>query len=183
MNSVIIAFPKMEVAQNVKKILSQSGYQVIAICTTGAAVLSHIEDLDSGIIVCGSRFVDMMYSEIYECLPEGFQMLLIASASVVFEREIPNLVCLSMPLKVRELLETLEMMDYSVTRYKKKKRRKPKVRSEEEKQIIEKAKIILMNRNGLTEEEAHHYIQKKSMDNGTGLVDVSHMIINLFNGE
>ena len=47
----------MEVAQNVKKILSQSGYQVIAICTTGAAVLSHIEDLDSGIIVCGSRFV------------------------------------------------------------------------------------------------------------------------------
>jgi len=36
-----------------------------------------------------------------------------------------------------------------------------------------------MNRNGLSEEEAHHYIQKRSMDNGTGMVEVSQMIISL----
>lgn len=183
MNKIIVAFPKMEIAQNIRRVLAQSGYQVVATCTTGAAILSHIEELESGIIVCGNRFVDMMYTEIYEYLPENFQMLLIASASVVMEREVSNLVCVSMPLKIHELLETIEMMDCSITRYKKRRRNRPKVRSAEDTQIIEKAKSILINRNGFSEDEAHKYIQKKSMDNGTGLVEVSQMIISLYDGK
>ena len=33
--------------------------------------------------------------------------------------------------------------------------------------------------HGFSEEEAHRYIQKRSMDNGTGLVEVSQMILSL----
>ncbi len=36
-----------------------------------------------------------------------------------------------------------------------------------------------MERNGFSEEEAHRYIQKRSMDNGTELVEVSQMILSL----
>jgi response regulator NasT len=36
-----------------------------------------------------------------------------------------------------------------------------------------------MERNGLTEEEAHRYIQKSSMDNGTGVVETAYMIMSL----
>jgi response regulator NasT len=36
-----------------------------------------------------------------------------------------------------------------------------------------------MERNSMTEEEAHRYIQKRSMDNGTGMVETAQMILSL----
>ena len=70
-------------------------------------------------------------------------------------------------------------MDYTVTRYKKKQRQRPKIRSDEEQQTINRAKALLMDRNDMTEDEAHKYIQRRSMENGTGLVEISHMILSL----
>ena len=174
-SNIVIAFPKQEVAQNVKKILSQSGYSVQAVCTTGAQALNSINNLESGILICGCRFIDMMYTEIYEYLPPEFQMLLIASASSIQEREIS----LVLPMKVHELLQTVEMMEGEIRRRRKRMRQRPKVRSEEDQKVIQKAKELLMERNGFSEEEAHRYIQKRSMDNGTELVEVSQMILSL----
>jgi response regulator NasT len=175
----VIAFPKQEVAQNIKKILAQSGYSVQAVCTTGAQALASVNNLECGIIVCGYRFVDMMYTELYEYLPSEFQMLLIASKENMQEREVKNLVSLSMPMKVHELLQTLEMMEGQIRRRRKRLRQQPRHRSDEEQQIIRQAKAVLMERNGFSEEEAHRYIQKRSMENGTGLSEVSEMILCL----
>lgn len=169
MNNIVIAFPKKEVANSIKKILAQSGYTVTAVANTGASALSSMNGLNMGIIICGYRFSDMMYSEIYEYMPREFQMLLIASAAGIMEKNVDNLMSLSMPLKVHELLQTVEMMDYTITRRRKKLRQRPKVRS----------KAVLMERNGFSEEEAHRYIQKRSMDNGTGLVETAQMILSL----
>lgn len=179
MNNIIVAFPKEDVARNIKKILAQSGYSVVSVCTTGAQVLSSVSNLETGIVICGNRFVDMMYTELHEYLPKGFQMLLIASATAVLDRQVDNLICLSMPLKIHELIQTVEMMDSSISRYKKRLRRKPKVRTEEEQHVIDSAKKLLMDRNGFSEEEAHRYIQKRSMEDGTGLVEISQMILSL----
>lgn len=132
-----------------------------------------------GIIICGYRFSDMMYSEIYEYMPKEFQMLLIASAAGIMEKNVDNLMSLSMPLKVHELLQTVEMMDYTITRRRKKLRQRPKVRSKEDQEMLNSAKAVLMERNGFSEEEAHRYIQKRSMDNGTGLVETAQMILSL----
>jgi response regulator NasT len=141
-----------------------------------------MNSLQDGIIVCGYRFSDMMYEELYEYLPTGFQMLLIASASNVLDKEVENLVCLSLPIKVHDLLRTIEMMEYSGIRARRKRKNQPKARSEEERQVLEQAKGILMERNGLSEEEAHRYMQKRSMDNGTGLVETAEMIVSLMGG-
>ena len=178
-SNIVIAFPKPEVAANIRKILSQSGYTVTAVCTTGAKTLESVNNLEQGILICGYRFVDMMYTEIYDYLPPEFQMLLIASRTSIDEREISNLGSLSMPMKVHELLETLEMMEGDIRRRKKRIQRQPKHRSAEDQMIIRQAKELLMVRNSFTEEEAHRYIQKRSMDNGTGLVEVSQMILSL----
>lgn len=45
--------------------------------------------------------------------------------------------------------------------------------------MIAKAKELLMDRNNMTETEAHRYIQKCSMDNGTNLVETARMVISL----
>ena len=179
MNNIVIAFPKKEVANSIKKILAQSGYTVTAVANTGASALSSMNGLNMGIIICGYRFSDMMYSEIYEYMPKEFQMLLRASAAGIMEKNVDNLMSLSMPLKVHELLQTVEMMDYTITRRRKKLRQRPKVRSKEDQEMLSSAKAVLMERNGFSEEEAHRYIQKRSMDNGTGLVETAQMILSL----
>lgn len=177
-SSIVIAFPKKDVALNMKKILAQSGYSVTAVCSTGAQALAAMNDLEQGTLICANRFVDMMYTELYEYLPEGFQMLLIASAETLENRERENLVCLTLPFRVHELLDTMEMMEGRLLR-RRKKEKKRKQRSEEETQLLNQAKALLMERNSMTEEEAHRYIQKRSMDNGTNAVETAQMILSL----
>ena len=45
--------------------------------------------------------------------------------------------------------------------------------------MIEKAKAFLMERNRMTEEEAHRFLQKCSMDSGNSMVETAQMIISL----
>ena len=85
----------------------QNGHHVDAVCTTGAQALQNANELDGGIMVCGYRFVDMMYTELHEYLPPQFEMLLVASPGNCGERDVENLVCLSTPLKINELLQTV----------------------------------------------------------------------------
>ena len=46
MSNIVIAFSKPEVAAGIKKILTQSGYSVQAVCTTGAQALASVNNLE-----------------------------------------------------------------------------------------------------------------------------------------
>ncbi|MCM1048669.1 MAG: ANTAR domain-containing protein [Clostridiales bacterium] len=177
MVNIIIALPKLEEAKGIRSILMKNGFFVTAVCTTGAQALSQTDELNDGIIVCGYKLTDMMYSELHECLPEGFDMLLMASSNVMNECLDNNIVCLTMPIKVHELLDTVSMMCQAIQRRRKKARQQPKVRSEKDTALIKEAKELLMIRNNMTEEEAHRYIQKCSMDSGTNMVETAQMIL------
>ncbi len=177
--NLVIAFPKIENAKSIKSILMKSGYQVDAVCTTGSQALQNANSLEGGILICGYRFSDMYCTEIKEYLPSEFEMLLVGSQANTMNREISDVVCLSMPLKVHELLQTIEMMAYTYEKKRKKRRGKPKERTEEEKKLLWDAKKLLMERNQMTEEEAHRYIQKSSMDSGTGILETAQMILSL----
>jgi response regulator NasT len=64
--------------------------------------------------------------------------------------------------------------------YKRRKRReRPRQRNPEETAIILEAKKLLMSRNHMTEEEAHRYIQKTSMDNSTDMVETAQMVLTV----
>ena len=78
--NIIVAFAKSEDAQNFKSILSRGGFDGVVTCTSGVQALSAMDDLGSGVIICGYRLSDMLYSELAQDLPGYFQMLMIASA-------------------------------------------------------------------------------------------------------
>ena len=84
-----------------------------------------------------------------------------------------------MPLKVHDLISTLEMMVQAQVRFRRKMKNRPRERSGEERRLIDEAKALLMERNNMTESEAHRYIQKCSMDSGTNLVETAQMVISL----
>ena len=77
--NIIVAFSKPEDAKSIKNILMKNGFEVVAVCTSGAQVLSQMEDLNGGIVVCGYRLTDMLYSELRECMSAENAMLMIAS--------------------------------------------------------------------------------------------------------
>ena len=179
MTNIIVAFSKPEDGKNIKGILVRNGFQVVAVCTSGAQTLSAAEGLSSGIVVSGYRFEDMLYDELRQYLPGTFDMLLISSPSRWSGQAPGNVICLPMPLKVHDLLNTLERMVQAQMRFRRKMRGKPKERSEGEQNLIARAKQLLMERNNMTESEAHRYIQKCSMDSGTNLVETAQMVISL----
>lgn len=180
MYSIIIGFPKYEDANNLKNVLDRNGFHCCEPCTLGAQIISHANDLDEGIVVCGIRFSDMHYSELNNYLPKGFEMLLIASPDKLEFCQDNNIICLPTPIKTQDLLNTIQMMSYQYQRKKKKDKEKPKERTEEEKSVIKKAKAVLMDRNNMSEEEAHRYLQKTSMDSGTNLVEMAKMVLKMF---
>ena len=181
MTRVVVGFSKPDDAKSIKGILMRNGFQVISICTTGSQILSTCEDLNGGILVCGYRFSDMMYEELRECLPASMEMLMIASPGRVTSPVPEGIVCLPMPLRVHDLISTLEMMASSQVRRRKKQRLQPRERSQEERFLIQKAKVLLMERNNMTETEAHRYLQKCSMDSGTNLAETAQMVMSLIN--
>lgn len=105
-------------------------------------------------------------------------MLLVASPAKLQECSIGNIMCLAMPIHSHELISTLGTMMMELARPRKKQGRQPKAqRTEEEQKIINDAKALLMERNHLSESEAHKYIQKLSMDSGNNLVETAEMIL------
>lgn len=179
MTNIIVVFPKAEEARGIRNLLMKNGFSVTAVCTTGAQALGHLDGLGDGIVVSGYKLTDMMYTELYECMPEGFELLLIASAHVIGGGVEKDIVALTMPLKVHDLIDTVDMMVHTLERRRKKRRSKPKERKEEEALLISKAKNVLMNRNHMSEEEAHRYIQKCSMDSGTNMTETAQMILSM----
>ena len=167
MADIIIAFPKINDAKNLRRLLIRNGYDVNAICDSGAEVMEAVNRLDGGVVISGYRFSDMYFVELNEYLPKGFQLLLLASPEKLAD------------ISGQDLLTTLDMMLLEYRRFKKKQKAKPPARSEEQKKIIAAAKELLMERNQLTEDEAHHYIQRLSMDSGNKMVETAEMIIEL----
>jgi response regulator NasT len=121
---------------------------------------------------------DMIYEELRDCLPRGFELLLIASQSLISDC-VDNIICLSMPLKVHDLLNTVSMMSQSIESARRRRKVQPKERKPEEVNLINEAKSLLMNRNNMTEDEAYRYIQKSSMDSSTNMVETAQMILSI----
>ncbi len=70
-------------------------------------------------------------------------------------------------------------MTDDILRRKKRAGFKPRQRSEEELKVINEAKRLLMKKNNLTEDEAHKYIQRVSMESGSGLVETAGKVLTL----
>lgn len=179
MAGVIVAFPRKENAANIRNILVRGGISVIGVCTTGAQALQYTELLDEGILVCGYKLPDMLYTRLREFLPPEFEMLLIASPDRWQGETMEGIVGLSTPLKVYDLMNTMEMMQQTMDRRRRKRKKIRQEKNPEHQKIIWEAKELLMARNHMSEEEAHKYLQKCSMDSGTNLVETAGMVLSI----
>lgn len=177
--TIVVVFLKIDDAKNIKNLLVRNGFPVAAVCATGAQAIHFADGMNDGIIVCGYKLKDMLYTQLADDLPQGFELLLMASSHIIGACDQKSIMSLTMPAKLNDLLSTVEMMSVSIARRRKRMRGKPKERNVEDLTVIKEAKQVLMNRNHMTEEEAHKYIQKCSMDSGTNIVETAHMVLSM----
>lgn len=179
MTSIIVAFHKMDDAQNIKNVLVRSGLNNVNVCTSGARVLVLADQYESGLVICGYRLPDMAYMQLKEDLPHGFEMLLIASPGVLQGTGRSEIACLETPFKVQELLCSIRWIEEEAARRRKRRREQPRQRSPQERELIQSAKQVLMKSNHLSEDEAHKYLLKTSMQSGRTLLETAQMILLL----
>ena len=135
--------------------------------------------MEEGILICSYAFPDMLYTEIRENLDFGINMLLITGANKVIDGISENVIFLPTPLKVHALVSSVDMLAESILRSRKRKKKFIRQKNNQDFELIKKAKDLLMERNNMTEEQAHRYLQKTSMNSGNSMLDTALMIISL----
>lgn len=180
MINVIVVFPKAEEAKGIRSLLTRNGINVIAACTTGAQAITFFGDIDEALVVCGYKFSDMLYTELLEYLPPTYEMLVVAPRNHYAECDRSKVVCLGMPIKAQELIETTNILLQGLYQKRKKRKAQPKQLSQEDRAVIESAKLRLAEQKKMSEEEAHRYLQKRSMDTGVNMVETAQMVLEIF---
>lgn len=183
MSNIIIGFPHIENARNIKKILMKNGYEVNGVCELGAQLISIAGSLDGGIVICGYQFSDMIYKNIYESLQEKYHMIVVASGGKLELCNEKDIIKVMMPLHVSELIAAIEGIMRQEAKKQKREKAKPKFRSPKEQALIDEAKRFLMESKHISENEAHRYLQKISMDSGNSFVESAGMLLDIYGKE
>lgn len=177
-DKVVVAFEGEKTAQKFADILEQEAASCI-VCHSPDEVKRIVAKRELGVVVCGYKLRNQTAEELMEDLPSTTIMLVIASQVQLDMCGNEDIFRLPAPVSRSDLLASVKMalqMSHRLERMV-----RPR-RNEEEKQLIDQAKGILMDRHGMTEEQAHRFIQKRSMDNGTKMVQTAQLILNDLNG-
>jgi response regulator NasT len=177
--SVIILFSKHEEASKIKMLAERGGFDVNSVCSDGCTAIGMANSLDGGVVICGYHCGDMRFDELYGYLPKGFEMILLASPQRLSESMDGGIISLALPVSGADLIATLQMVDMRVKARYNEMRQSIYVANGKmiNKQLVERAKGLLMERNRMSEPDAHKYLQKLSMDSGRALHETAQMVL------
>ena len=102
-------------------------------------------------------------------------MLVVAAQSMLDLCENEDIFRLASPVRRGDLIASVGMLLRMGRRLEKYVRPR---RSREEESAIREAKALLMDRNGMSEEQAHRFLQKRSMDAGVRLGQAARLVLD-----
>ena len=102
-------------------------------------------------------------------------MLMVAAQGMLEMCESDDIFKLASPVSRGDLIASVRLLLQVGHRLEKMTRPR---RSEEERAVVEQAKSVLMASRGISEEEAHRYLQKRSMDSGARLLDTARQVLS-----
>lgn len=177
MERIVLAFSNDAAALKVKSMLDGTGYEVDnVICHTAAELLRNVADYEEVLIIMGYKLPDMMADEISENLGGGCRIMSIVKAEHADDIYNDDIIVLPLPLNRQKLVSSIDIVFGSVEKHKKSARAD---RTDEDNRLIIDAKLYLMERFHMTEQQAHRFIQKRSMDEGAKFADMARTILNM----
>jgi len=177
MDTIIVAFESQDSISRICSMLEHGGLFASMVCRSGAEAIRAAKKNRSSIIICGYKLCDMSADTLAYTLGENAMVLVVARPAHLNMCEEESIFKLAMPVSKSDLLASLSMLSQFYQKHLKISRSKY---DEERQLLINRAKEILMDKNHMTEEQAHKFIQKKSMDSGSRLEDTARLIIGAY---
>ena len=175
MQTVIVAFESGDNSTKIREILESEGEFSCLVCRSAAEVKRAVHKQHECIIVCGFKLADETCEDLFHDLPDGCFMLMVGPQARLELSGTEGIFKLRSPVRRGELLASVRMLA-QFQRYIPREKG-PVKRGEEEQRLIARAKTVLMDRHGMTEEQAHRFLQKQSMDNGAKLTDTARLVL------
>ena len=175
MQNVIVAFEGSANSARIKDVLESGGEFSCLVCRSAAEVKRAARKQHRSLIVCGFKLADETCEDLFYDLPEGCFMLMVGPQTKLELSGTEGIFKLQSPVRRGELLASVRML-VQFQRYIPREKG-PAKRGEEEQRLIARAKAVLMDRHGMTEEQAHRFLQKQSMDNGAKLTDTARLVL------
>lgn len=177
MNRIVVAFESEKSRSRITEMLETSGFPVRAAFRSGAEAKRMIMKMGGGIVVCGHKLPDMTADELIYDLGALALVLVMAKPVFLDMCESPDLFRLTLPTSRQELSGSLRMLMQLDERQQ---RMTVPQRKDDDRQMIESAKRLLIAREGVTEEQAHRLIQRRSMDTGAKMADTAKKILESY---
>ncbi len=174
MERVILAFSKNETADKIRRMLDGSGYDIYAVCHSKAELLRSVTDIDEVLVIMGYKLPDAVADEVMDDLSEGHKLMSIVRADRKNEIYNQDIFVVTLPVNRQMLINAIETFVGIIERRKHRAKRTP-----QEEKIINDAKAYLMENHMMTEEQAHRFIQKRSMDTGAKFTDTARQILGI----
>lgn len=168
-NDIFIAFANKNTALAVAKTVIAAGKNVASVTLSANALRERISYYSGGIIICGCRFHDENINTLAEDIPEGFRIITVGSSQQLAEVGDPRVLKLAVPLNSADLLAYIDMLTEEERR---------SSRTPQENAIINKAKRSLINTRRMTEDQAHRFLEQKSMETGQSMVRIAERILS-----
>ena len=177
MEKIVVAFENENNRKRICDILEANGIQVKVSCRSGSEAIRAIRKMSGGIVISGYKLSEMTAADLAYDL-NGIAMVLAIAPQQQLELCVnENMFKLPTPFSRGDLVSSIRML---LQMQEKHYRAVPPRRSEKDTADINKAKELLMNKNGMTEEEAHRFIQRKSMDTGAKAAETARLIISSY---
>lgn len=174
MQQIILAFSKRETSEKIKRMLEDSEYEIFSVCTSKDELMRCVARSENALVIMSYKLPDGTVNDVCDDLPNGFSVMAIVKAEQQGYINDENVFVLPLPVNKINLTSSIERICMPVRKTKKK-----NVRTQEETKIINKAKLLLMEEHMMSEEQAHRFIQKRSMDTGMKFVDTARLILNI----
>ena len=175
MDQVIVAFENQKNLWRVKELLEASGAFSCIVCKSADQVRRTVRKLHITAVVCGYKLSDQSAENLFEDLPLSCAMLVLASQDLLELIQNNDIFRLATPVSKGDLVASVRMLTQISHRLERFVR---PARTQEAQEVIEQAKRLLMDRNGMTEEQAHRFLQKVSMDSRSKLTQTAQMVLD-----
>lgn len=182
---IIIAIANKELGEKIKQVLAEDGFAVTDICTSGNEALRKVRSMKPELLIANYELPDTTGLEISKIVAGNNLCAVILLTNETQRGYVEavagdlDIVCVSKPINKALLLNTVELVMKSIRRIRKLEKEIYEMKSNlEARRLVEKAKGVLMEKAGLTEQEAYRRIQKQSMDSGVPMKNVAKIIID-----
>ena len=161
METVIVAFENGTMAQRFGELLENTGTAKCLLCRSGDQVRRLMNKQTVYCVVCGPHLSDGPAEWLAEDLPPACSLLLVGPQHMLDACASRDVYTLATPIRREEAVSTVKLLlqfGHRMERF------TAARRTSADQATVDRAKKLLMDRLGMTEDQAHRELQKRSMD-------------------